>query len=181
MSWAAVDDRFFAHPKVQRLLRRYPCEGMTALGLWLLTLSWGRSFAAETGQMPLDAACDAFSTDEVFVRQLAGRLVEVGLCDGSLDDTGLLTGEAIAIHDWDDWQRPQQVRAGQARAAKASREHGRFAPADQRAGDAGGAGDSAGDQPAIPIPSHPIPSTPVRAGAVLKDVTEFRRKVAAPK
>ena len=165
MSWANLDDRLHAHPKVQEL-QAVPVEGMMAFGLWAWALSWCRSYSPDEGVIPVKAAARAWNADPEQIRQLVDRLVEVEMAErGERDDA------TWAIHDWCDWQLSPQQRGGLSASRKASRtDHGRFGP-------------PAGDQPvsAGPPAGHASPrlSTP-RLSEPAKTVEEIRRlEVAA--
>ena len=118
MSWANLDDRLHAHPKVQEL-QAIPVEGMMAFGLWSWALSWCRAYSPDEGVIPVRAAARAWNAEPEQIRQLVDRLVEVEMAER--DDRDAPTW---AIHDWSDWQldgRMRQSIAGKARAATAAR------------------------------------------------------------
>lgn len=123
MSWANLDDRLHAHPKVQEL-QTCPAEGMMAFGLWAWALSWCRAYSPEEGIIPVKAAALAWRADPEMIRQLVDRLVEVDMAERTDRDA-----PTWAIHDWRDWQLTPQQRGGLAASQKATRgEHGRFSP-----------------------------------------------------
>ncbi|MCU0894786.1 MAG: hypothetical protein MUD06_10775 [Rhodospirillales bacterium] len=157
MSWANLDDRLHAHPKV-RELQTVPFLGAEAFGIWCWCLSWCRAFSPNDGRVKVEYAAREWQADPLHMAEVFDLLVTVGLVDR--DRRG-----GLRIHDWADWQLSQQAKAGMARAATAKRVHGRFAPADQRAG-------KAGHQPATPLHASPLHASP--AGA-----SEFQTKLAA--
>ena len=183
MSWANLDDRLHAHPKVQEL-QAVPVEGMMAFGLWAWALSWCRSYSPDEGVIPVKAAARAWNADPEQIRQLVDRLVEVEMAErGERDDA------TWAIHDWCDWQLSPQQRGGLSASRKATRtDHGRFGPPAGAQPDT--AGPPANDRlsPAISQPvsagppaGHASPrlSTP-RLSEPAKTVEEIRRlEVAA--
>jgi hypothetical protein len=151
MSWANLDDRLHAHPKVQEL-RTIPIEGMMAFGLWTWALSWCRAYSPSDGVVSVKAAALSWNADPEMIRQLVDVLVQVGLAERDDRD-----GPAWSIHDWDDWQigasDEWHKAGGRARAATARRVGGRFAPADQQAG-------SAGTSMATPLHATPLRTSP---------------------
>jgi len=145
MSWANLDDRLHAHPKVQEL-QAIPVEGMMAFGLWSWALSWCRAYSPDEGVIPVKAAARAWNADPEQIRQLVDRLVEVEMAER--DDR---EDPTWAIHDWCDWQLSPQQRGGlSASRASARNDHGRFSR-------------SAGDQPVIA--GGPAGDQPVTAGS----------------
>jgi hypothetical protein len=151
VSWANLDDRLHAHPKVQEL-QTMPSEGMMAFGLWAWSLSWCRAYSPDDGVIPVKAAALAWRADPELIRQLVDCLVEVDMAERG--DRGDPTW---AIHDWCDWQLSPQQRGGLSASRNASRtELGRFGPP---AGDQpDGAGEPAEHQ------LSPASSQPVSAG-----------------
>lgn len=123
MPWARLDDTFHVHTKVQDALDHPSGLGAAAIGLWTLALS--RSYLANVNRpLVLFRECRRLvpGTD---ADALAAVLVETGLWDPS--DDGYL------IHDWAQYRPPfdnQEARrlGGLARAAKAPRKGGKFAP-----------------------------------------------------
>jgi hypothetical protein len=150
VSWANLDDRLHAHPKVQEL-QAIPVEGIMAFGLWAWALSWCRAYSPDTGITTVKAAARAWNADPEMVRQLVDLLVDVGLAERDERDS-----PTWAIHDWVDWQMTQQVRAGRARAEGAVRgNNGRFVTSalDPLVS----AGRSGGSPPGHASPRHSTP------------------------
>ena len=122
MSWANLDDRLHAHPKVRRL-QRIPFAGAEAFGIWCWCLSWCRSFRPNDGALdPEDVAAD-WGCDSEHMAEIFALLVDLKLVD--------CRDGAYAIHDWADWQLSGQQRGGIHRAETAVREGGRFIAGDQ--------------------------------------------------
>jgi hypothetical protein len=181
MSWANLDDRLHAHPKVRRL-QRIPFAGAEAFGIWCWCLSWCRSFSPTSGLLSVadvaaDWGCDLDHMAGVFDLLLTVRLVDE--LDGDPD--------AYTIHDWADWQLSGQQRGGLHRAETAVREGGRFVVGDQPRPAppateelVGGGSPGGRTTPRLSVPLH---STPLRAGdeRIASDQeSDFRRKVTAP-
>jgi len=153
MSWANLDDRLHAHPKVQEL-RTIPIEGMMAFGLWTWALSWCRAYSPSDGVVSVKAAALSWNADPEMIRQLVDVLVQVGLAERDDRD-----GPSWSIHDWDDWQLEQHRKAGKARAATAVRgPDGRLLSSG--AGALVSAGATAGDQRATPLHATPLHASP---------------------
>lgn len=133
MSWANLDDRLHAHPKVQEL-QTIPVEGIMAFGLWTWALSWCRAYSPDAGIIPVKAAALAWRSDPEQIRQLVDRLVSVEMAERADREAPTWT-----IHDWCDWQLSPQQRGGLSASRKASRtEQGRFgAPAGYQPDGAG--------------------------------------------
>lgn len=121
MPWARLDDTFPFHPKVQDTLD--DPQGLAAIGLWTLALA--RSYQAAVNR-PLVLAREARRlTGGLDPDPLAAILVANGLWEP--DPQGWV------IHDWADFRPPfdsheAKVLGGQARAATAPRQGGKFAP-----------------------------------------------------
>ena len=124
MSWANLDDRLHAHPKVRRL-QRIPFAGAEAFGIWSWCLSWCRAYHPLDGAVVLEDVADSWNCDTEHMAEVFALLVDVRLLD--------CADEHFAIHDWPDWQldgKMHQILAGQARAASAARTPtGTFQPA----------------------------------------------------
>ena len=162
MSWANLDDRLHAHPKVRRL-QRIPFAGAEAFGIWAWCLSWCRSYTPETGRILVENVALDWGADPEHFAQVFDFLASVQLVDAAEEGV-------YVIHDWDDWQLGSSEEwhkaGGRARAATARRVGGRFAPADQQAG-------SAGTSMATPLHASPLHASP--AGE-----SDFKKKVARP-
>jgi hypothetical protein len=133
MSWANLDDRLHAHPKVRRL-QRIPFAGAEAFGIWAWCLSWCRAYSPTEGRVTVEDVAIDWHADPEHMAEVFELLALVKLVD--------LVEGGYVIHDWTDWQLDgnlRQVLAGKARAASAVRVGGRFAPnpdqPDQRAGE----------------------------------------------
>ena len=123
MSWANLDDRLHAHPKVRRL-QRVPILGAEAFGIWCWCLSWCRAFRPMTGVVSVDDVADDWGSDRDHMADVFATLLSVHLVDAVEDDSG-----TFVIHDWCDWQLTAQQRGGLHGAAAAERDPGtgRFA------------------------------------------------------
>ena len=122
MSWANLDDRLHAHPKVRRL-QRIPFAGAEAFGIWCWCLSWCRAYTPDTGRIVVANVALDWNGDEEHFEQVFALLASVGLVDPDGD------GGVYLVHDWNDWQLQAQSKAGKARAATATRdEKGHFLP-----------------------------------------------------
>jgi hypothetical protein len=165
MSWANLDDRLHAHPKVRKL-QRLPFAGAEAFGIWTWCLSWCRSFSPDDGLVdPDDVALD-WNADPEHMRQVFDLLLTVGLVDA------VEPGGQFAIHDWADWQldgRMHQVLAGKARAASAVRgANGRYVQPGGKGGTSHGAPPSSnsaevaglGTSRATPLHASPLHASP---------------------
>jgi hypothetical protein len=154
MSWANLDDRLHAHPKVRRL-QRIPFAGAEAFGVWAWCLSWARAYSPLAGRLAVADVAFDWNADSEHIAEVFETLRGVGLVDGTDDPT------VYVIHDWADWQldgKMHQVLAGQARAAAATRSPaGTFQPAGPASASSTKL-DQAGHQPG---PSSPVHSTPV--------------------
>jgi len=155
VSWANLDDRLHAHPKIRRL-QRVPFAGAEALGIWTWCLSWCRAYAPTTGKVSLETVALDWNMDTLHMTEVFGLLCLVGLVDEEASHSG-----EYLIHDWTDWQLNQHAVAGKARAASADRTPGgQFAP---RTASALEPMASAGSQRATPLHSIPNHATPARA------------------
>ena len=122
MSWANLDDRLHAHPKVRRL-QRIPFAGAEAFGIWCWCLSWCRAFRPNDGALDPDDVAADWGCDPAHMAEVFGLLEGVRLVD-HVDGTW-------AIHDWCDWQLSPQQRGGIHAAAQADRVGGRFSARDR--------------------------------------------------
>uniref|UniRef100_A0A6M3ISD4 Uncharacterized protein n=1 Tax=viral metagenome TaxID=1070528 RepID=A0A6M3ISD4_9ZZZZ len=146
MSWANLDDRLHAHPKIRRL-QRVPFAGAEAFGIWTWCLSWCRAYSRESGRVCVETVALDWNADPEHMAEVFALLLSVHLVDETDDP------DAFTIHDWTDWQMDQHQRAGIARAASAERgAHGRFTSALVPLVDAG---ESAGHQRATPLHTTP--------------------------
>lgn len=103
MAWVYLDDQFFDHPKAMR-------AGGDAC--WLFVCGLGYCRRQETdGRIPKAAV--PMLSDRKQPMKIAGRLVDVGLW---VDD-----GEFFLVHDYTDWNRPQESRRAAARKAAKAR------------------------------------------------------------
>jgi len=153
MSWANLDDRLHAHPKVRKL-QRIPFAGAEALGIWTWCLSWCRAYSPTEGRVSVaDVAVD-WNADPEHMAEVFALLASVRLVDVEA------SGPAeYLIHDWCDWQLDQQARAGMARARTAQRGgNGRFLPSALDKLDT--ALEEAGHQPATPLHASPLHASP---------------------
>jgi hypothetical protein len=165
MSWANLDDRLHAHPKVRRL-QRIPFAGAEAFGIWCWCLSWARAYSPLEGRLSVqDVACD-WNADPEHIAEVFATLHGVGLVDMTGDE--IPDPEHWVIHDWADWQldgRLHQVIAGQTRAATATRTAaGTFQPAGELVTSSDKL-DQAGDQPGRTSPVLSTPRLSTRAPA----------------
>jgi len=158
MSWANLDDRLHAHPKVRKL-QRIPFAGAEAFGIWTWCLSWCRSFRPDDGLVVIEDVALDWNADKIHMAEVFDLLLSVGLVDA-------VEPGKVVIHDWADWQMTQQVRAGKARADGAVRGgNGRFLPSALAAVvDAG----RSGGQP----PGHATPRLSTPRLSALEDQPE---------
>jgi hypothetical protein len=174
MSWANLDDRLHAHPKVRRL-QRIPFAGAEAFGIWAWCLSWCRAYSPDTGLLAVaDVAVD-WNADPEHMSEVFALLQMVGLVDAT-DDPG-----KFAVHDWYDWQLEPHSRAGRANAATAKRgERGRFLPKSTN-GDGAMVGDGAGDghHRATPLHASPLHASP--DGRDMKSLRETLNDMGLPR
>ena len=162
MSWANLDDRLHAHPKVRRL-QRIPFAGAEAFGIWAWCLSWCRSYSSTEGRVRVEDVALDWGADPEHMAQVFDLLALVKLVD-------LVDGDYV-IHDWTEWQLDGNLRrvlAGKARAATAARIGGRFAPnphqPDQPAGEAV-------TSRATPLHASPLHASPAGGGIEAARVT----------
>lgn len=108
MPWARVDDGLHSHPKIRRAWKCRP-----ALGLHLMALSYCGQWSPD-GLVPVEWVEEKLPAEEER-ETVVGALVDAGLWD--VDPSGW------AIHDWADYNQPEQARARseRARAAAAAR------------------------------------------------------------
>lgn len=126
MTWAALDDRLWGHPKVLKLMRM-GAPGLEAFGIWAWSLSRARAYSSDEGRVDVDDAAGYWGFNVERMQDLFDRLVKVGLVDTIVDEDDPDRVIGFAIHDWREWQFTNQQRGGQARASAAKRVNGRFA------------------------------------------------------
>ena len=117
MSWAAVCDRFWQHPKVLEL--RESEHHDTAVALWALAVSYvcGNEKIVLTGEVPrLVPASLGLSGD---VLAAAAALVEVGLWE-------VIPDKGWRFHDWDQWNGPEAKHNRQKEQSRARTHKYRF-------------------------------------------------------
>lgn len=155
MSWAKVDDQWFAHPKVVGL-------SLAARGLWITTLSW--SCAQRTDHLP--AYMVRFLAGGEDIDPMVKELVDVGLW---IED-----GEGWAIHDWNEYQNlslsEKRAKAGKKGAEKRwgqkqdanPPENGKSKQTDSKEdlSDVANAMAGARPDPSRPVPTRPNPQPP---------------------
>lgn len=103
MAWVYLDDQFFDHPKVV-------LAGGDAAWLFVCGLGYCRRYATE-GAIPVNQVSKL--SDRRSPAKLAKRLVEVGLWEAD--------GEHYRVHDYADWNKPQESRTASARKAATAR------------------------------------------------------------
>lgn len=117
MAWVYLDDQFPDHPKVS-------LAGGEAAWLFVCGLAYTRRHEL-AGRIPKSQVPRLSDGRRPF--ELAKRLVDVGLWE----DTG---GHFFLVHDYDEWNRPEESRKAAARKAAAVRwEKERNAKADAEA------------------------------------------------
>lgn len=99
MSWFAVDDRFWSHPKTLRM--RDSEHYCAAVALWAAAGSWAAGHAWHTGVVPEPVLASFGVAEWPDARAL---LVEVGLWD--VDVSTPPAPAAVAFHDWSAWNGP---------------------------------------------------------------------------
>lgn len=148
MSWAKVDDRLHAHPKVRR-------AGLEAMGLWVLALSHVAAYLTD-GRIELEDVKHLAGSKGP---ALAARLVAAGLWEPD--------GEGWRVHDYLELNpSAAMVKAERERKASAGRS-GALSRWKGRAGDGTSHGTCHGtsqadrigtaSEPAM-LPSRPVPS-----------------------
>lgn len=138
MAWVYLDDHFPEHPKVVR-------AGGDAAWLFVCGLAYVRRHGTK-GLIPKGAVGQL--TDRTKPAQLAKRLVEVNLWV-DIDD------EHFAVHNYDEWNRPQESRSEAARkAARARWDAKGNADASSRQSDT----DAVADASTCPSPHPPSPT-----------------------
>lgn len=105
MAWARITDEFHDHHKVTDLCSDQ--EGLAALGLWTLCLTWVRADRRRQGLIPRG---QAVRMGGVNAKQLASRLVDVKLWDET--ETG------YAFHDFQDTYTPGDLSEQRAEAGR---------------------------------------------------------------
>lgn len=157
MAWVYLDDQFFDHPKVV-------LAGGDAAWLFVCGLGYCRRYATE-GAIPVNQVSKL--SDRRSPAKLAKRLVEVGLWEAD--------GEHYRVHDYADWNKPQESRTASARKAATARWE---AERKRKTGDAPGNASRTADAsephtepdaessaepdaPGCPPPHTPYPSSPV--------------------
>jgi hypothetical protein len=173
VSWANLDDRLHAHPKVRRL-QRIPFAGAEAFGIWAWCLSWCRAYSPDTGRVAVaDVALD-WQADTEHMAEVFALLRMVGLVDETADPA------VFAIHDWYDWQLESHSKAGKANAATARRgDKGRFLPKSAN-GDGAMVGDGAGDGDHRATPLHTTPHRTSPDGRDRKSLRETLNEMGLP-
>lgn len=93
MTWFAIDDRFWSHPKT--VCMRESEHYSAALALWAAAGSWCAGHAWNSGVVPAPVLASFGVPDW---RQGAALLIDVGLWEQQ--------GGAVVYHDWTDWNGP---------------------------------------------------------------------------
>ncbi len=115
MPWFKVDDRFADHRKVAALQDAVDDDmvALAAIGLWTLTGVYSMRTLTD-GRLSLAMLRKATAADRKTIRDLAQRLVDVGLWERD--------GDEFVFHDWLDMQpSAAHVLAERARAAERKR------------------------------------------------------------
>lgn len=99
MSWFAVDDRFWSHPKTLAL--REDSRGSAALALWVAAGSWCAAYAWQTGEVPGHVLA---SLGVVEWSLASDALVAVGLWERMAVSSH--DANRVRFHDWEDWNGP---------------------------------------------------------------------------
>lgn len=159
MPWAKIDDRFHAHPKVAR-------AGDAAIGLHIRALSYCAAYLTD-GLVPRDFARGK--------KRAASRLVAVGLWEVHADgwvihDYLEYNLSAEEVKEQREIERAIRSAGGKARASVASRNGGRFVPADQPTEEP--AGHQQGDQQPAGVAAVPHPPAPTRTQSLPFPVLE---------
>jgi hypothetical protein len=173
MSWANLDDRLHAHPKVRRL-QRMPFSGPEAFGIWAWCLSWCRAYSPADGRVTVEDVAVDWNADPEHMAQVFGLLHYVGLVDPD-GEVGV-----YVIHDWADWQLEAHSKAGKANAATARRgPGGRFTP-KSTIGDGAMVGDGEGDGHHRATPLHATPHRTSPDGRDMKSLRETLTEMGLP-
>lgn len=117
MAWARISDDFHDHPKVAELT--VDLEGLAAMGLWTLALSWVRADRRRAGVVPTGIAVRLSAGNG---KQLASRLVEAELWDE--------VPGGWRFHDFDHIYTPEDLAQ---KRAEAGRKGGRASGQTRRA------------------------------------------------
>lgn len=111
MGWARIDDGFDDHPKVLSLLEND--DGVTAVGLWLLCLTWAHRNTRKAGKVP--GLIPSSLPRRYFgpgARDLAKLLVAEDLWDERAE------GDGWMIHDFDRYLPTNETREARAEAGR---------------------------------------------------------------
>lgn len=149
MTWFAVDDRFWSHPKTLRMREsEHYCSAVT---LWTAAGSWCAGHAWDTGVVPAPVLASLGVTPW---REALALLVDVGLWDKTvpLGDGPAVVGAttlnsvSVVFHDWASWNGPEakswrisrrlendRERQRRRRGAKQSAAENRAASRDRKA------------------------------------------------
>lgn len=162
MAWIYVDDAFPDHPKVVE-------AGGDAGWLWLCGMAYVKRYG--TGGTIPKAQVPKLS-DRRAPQKLARRLVDAGLWH---DD-----GDAYRVHDYGDWNKPQESRsaagrkAAKARWAREAHANGNanaYADASESHTDSDSDPPYETDEPHLPQDAHhpvPIPTVKTKGGEPLQ-------------
>jgi hypothetical protein len=105
MAWARISDDFHDHAKVAELT--VDLEGLAALGLWTLALSWVRADRRRAGIVPVGIAMRLSAGNG---KQLASRLVDAQLWDE--------VPGGWRFHDFDQVYTPEDLAQKRAEAGR---------------------------------------------------------------
>lgn len=113
MAWANLDDGFFNHPKVVNLVLTPDVDGLRAIGLWALALSWACKYTIE--KPPPEQGIIPANQIQAWDRLLGGaNEAATALADAHLWDR--LDDGRFRIHDFREWSklevREAKVRGG---------------------------------------------------------------------
>jgi hypothetical protein len=111
MGWARIDDGFDDHPKILSLLEND--DGVTAVGLWLLCLTWAHRNTRKAGKVP--GLIPSSLPRRYFgpgARDLAKLLVAEDLWDERAE------GDGWMIHDFDRYLPTNETREARAEAGR---------------------------------------------------------------
>jgi hypothetical protein len=106
MAWARISDDFHDNRKVAELT--VDLEGLAALGLWVLALSWVRADRRRNGIVPAGIAARLSAGN---AKQLAYRLVQGGLWDE--------VEGGYRFHDFDEVYHPEGLSEKRSTAGRA--------------------------------------------------------------